>query len=214
MSTATTLEARTTGRTAEPRQKRALATRANVLAAVEAIVAAEGAEAVTTTRIAEETGVAVGTIYRYFADRDAMLLETYDATVARIITICHRALETLPSDVDMNEAARGLLSVYLDAAEAIPAHPGLLAAMRRLRPVESATTGAEDRVVTEIIAPFLSRFAPLAAIEPVRLRLMSTVIGTLVDLYLVTPDATDREHVRSEIEAHVLFMLDRASAAH
>ena len=205
------LETKTPGRIAEPRQKRALATRANVLAAVEAIVAIEGAEAVTTTRIAEETGVAVGTIYRYFADRDAMLLEAYDATVARIIAICHGALETLPSDVDMNEAACGLLSIYLDAAEAIPAHPGLLAAMRRLRPVESAATGTEDRVVTEIIAPFLARFAPLAAIEPMRFRLMSTVIGTMVDLYLVMPDATERDMLRTEIEAHVLFMVQRAS---
>lgn len=211
MSPATISQDKTSGRLAEPRQKRAVATRANVLVAVECIVAAEGAEAVTTTRVAEETGVAVGTIYRYFSDRDAMLLEAYDATVERIVGICHAAIEALPQDGDVNAAARDLLSLYLNAAQAIPAHRGLLAAMRRLRPTESAVTGGDDRIVTEIIAPFLARFSLMSAVEPVRLRLMSTVIGTLVDLYLVTPDAKDRDHLRGEIDAHMLFMLARAA---
>ena len=71
-----------------PRQTRAKKTRDALLGAVERIVAAEGAEAVTTTRIAVETGVAVGTIYRYFDGREALLLSAYDATVARIVASC------------------------------------------------------------------------------------------------------------------------------
>lgn len=202
-----------TQKTAEPRQRRAIETREGVLAAVERIVAGEGADAVTTTRVAAESGVAVGTIYRYFEDREAMLLAAYDATVQRVIGICHRALEELPADAHVEAAARNLLGIYLAAAEAIPSHAGLLAAMRRLRPVEAGQSANEDRVVNELVAPFLARFAPASAHDPVRMHLMSTVIGTLVDLYLVTEHADDRAMLREELEAYVVFMVERALQA-
>ena len=194
---------------AEPRQKRALETRAALLAAVERIVAAEGPEAVTTTRVAGESGTAVGTIYRYFADRDAMLLEAYDETVGRIVATCRAALETLPQELAVEEAAKQLLGVYLAAAEAIPSHSGLLAAMRRLRPVEADRPIEGDRIVTEIVAPFLARFGSGPA-DPLRFALMSALLGTMVDLYLVTPDLVGRAMLREEIEAHVVFMVRRA----
>ena len=127
----------------------AIETRASLLAAVETIVAEEGIQAVTTTRVASDTDVAVGTIYRYFADRDAMLLAAYDATVARLIDTCHAALENLQDGTPVEDAARHLLGVYLEAAEATPAHAGLLATMRLLRPIEVDRSSTGDRVITE-----------------------------------------------------------------
>src|SRR5690349_6080051 len=99
----------------EPRQKRAMRTREALLEAVERLVAAEGPAAVTTTRLAAETGISVGTIYRYFADREALLLAAYDATVARIVAVCAEVLDGLPLDVPAVEAARMLLVRYLEA---------------------------------------------------------------------------------------------------
>ncbi|MBO6717572.1 MAG: TetR/AcrR family transcriptional regulator [Rhizobiaceae bacterium] len=192
-----------------PRRKRGQATRAALLAAVEHVVAAEGPEAVTTTRIAAETGVAVGTIYRYFADREALLLQAYDETVGRIVAECHAALEALPANADAELAARTLLGRYLDAAEAVPAHAGLLRAMRLIRPVAADQSANEDRVTTEIFAPFLARFAPGAEATPAALHLMGVVVGTLVDLYLVAERDADRAWLRAEIEAHVAFMVGR-----
>lgn len=196
--------------TVEPQQQRAIATRAALLAAVEKIVANEGIAAVTTTRVASETDVAVGTIYRYFADREAMLLAAYDETVGRVIAICQDALEELPDDAPVEKAARHLLGVYLTAAEAIPAHAGLLAAMRSLRPIAVDQPANQDRIIIELIAPFFQHVMPATAIEPLRLRLMSNVMGTLVDLYLVMPRGRDRNALREEIEAHLVFMLARA----
>lgn len=193
---------------ARPRQQRAIETRASLLAAVEAIVAEEGAPAVTTTRVAGDTGVAVGTIYRYFADRDAMLLAAYDETVGRLIDTCHAALENLPDDTPVEEAARHLLGVYLAAAEASPAHAGLLATMRLLRPVEIDRSATGDRVITDLVAPFFERFTPKKA-DPLRLQLMGATLGTMVDLYLVVPNAADRALLREEIEAHLIFMIER-----
>ncbi|MEX0954344.1 MAG: TetR/AcrR family transcriptional regulator [Rhizobiaceae bacterium] len=196
-------------RNTQPRQKRALETRAALLAASENLVAAQGPDAVTTTRVAAETGVSVGTIYRYFADREAMLLATYDETVSRIVARCHEALEALPADAGAPEAARVLLGRYLEAAEAIPAHSGLLRAMRTIRPVAADQEANEDRVTSEIFAPFLAGFAPGADASPAALHLMSVMIGTLVDLYLVTEGESERDWLRGEIEAHVAFMVGR-----
>lgn len=199
--------------TAEPRQKRAIETRAALLAAVERIVAEEGTDAVTTTRVAAEAGTAVGTIYRYFADREAMLLEAYDATVARLVELCGAELAAVPPEAPVEETSRRLIDTYLAAAESMPAHARLLVAMRRLRPAEAASDPNEDRVMREIVQPFFARFAPQAAASGARMHVASTVISALVDLYLMTADPDDREIVRAEIDAQARFMIERFVAS-
>ena len=76
---------------------------------MERIVAEEGADAVTTTRVAAEAGTAVGTIYRYFADREAMLLEAYDATVARLVELCSDEFGAVPRGAPVEETSRRLI---------------------------------------------------------------------------------------------------------
>lgn len=193
-----------------PVQDRAQKTRAALLAATERLVAEEGAEAVTTTRVAAETGVSVGTLYRYFVDRDALLLSAYDGTVARIVASCAEALSTLPADTPVEQAARTLLGVYLDAAEAIPSHSGLLKAMRAIRPVEADNNADKNHIVDDIVSPFLARFAPPSPRDPLSLQVINLLLGTLVDLYLVTSDKAARARLRQDVEAHMLLALERA----
>lgn len=200
-------------RTVQPRQKRARKTRAALLAAVERIAAAEEAEAVTTTRVAAETGMAVGTIYRYFADREGLLLAAYDATVARIVEACAARLEALDAAMPTAQAAQHMLAAYLEAADAIPAHANLLRAMRAIRPVGSEQGGNEAVIVTGLLEPFLVKFAGTEAPAPERLHFMSVLLGTLVDLYLVTPEGAERARLRDEIEAHMLLALTRTQAS-
>jgi AcrR family transcriptional regulator len=206
-----------TGRTIQvvPRQPRALRTRGALLAAVEQLVAMEGHAAVTTTRLAADTGVSVGTIYRYFADREALLLAAYDATVARIVETCATALDRLPANIPATEAATALLSGYLDAAKAIPAHAGLLAAMRAIRPIEADQQGENQAgIMGELILPFLGRYLPSAeTADPVRLQFASALIGTMVDLYLVTEETSARQRIRAEIEAHLALIVERLDSA-
>lgn len=198
-------------RTVAPRQKRAVERRAALLAAVERIVAQAGPEALTTTRLAEETGVAVGTIYRYFCGREELLLAAYDATVQRIVAECREAMEAMPRDVPAAEAARRLLRRYLDAAEAIPAHAGLLRAMRAIRPIEADQTGSSAvDMARDLIAPALARFVPDAGAVPAeRLQLINVVVGTMVDFYLVAQDPQAKQRIAAEIEAHVGLMIER-----
>ena len=197
-----------------PRQKRAVATRAALLAAVERIVAAEGPEAVTTTRLAEETNVAVGTIYRYFSGREELLLAAYDSTVERIVAACRQAMEEMERDIPAADAARILLRRYLEAAEAIPAHSGLLRAMRAIRPIETDQAGsAKVDIARDLISPALEKFLPDAgSVETERLHFMNVLVGTMVDFYLVTRDDPAKERIVREIEAHVSLMVQRLVA--
>lgn len=198
---------------AEPVQERALRTRAALLAATEELVTDRGIEAVTTTSVAAAAGCSVGTLYRYFVDREALLLAAYDATVRRIVARCASELAALPAATPAPEAARLLLGIYLTAAEAIPSHSGLLRAMRSIRPIEAEEAGDRNHVVHDIVAPFLARFAPDRPADPPRLHLLNVLLGTLVDLYLVTPDPDARTRLRQDLEAHVLLALERALQA-
>lgn len=191
-----------------PLQGRAMRTKAAMLAAVERVVASEGPEAVTTTRIASETALSVGSVYRYFPDRDALLLAAYDATVMRIVAACEKALNALPPGLAREDAARRLLSEYLAAAESIPAHSGLLRAMRSIRPVETDQSGGGADISGHILAPFVARFGPRLP-DGARVRFLGILLGTMVDLYLVTSDPTERLRLRDELEAHMLFALGR-----
>ncbi|HYZ55231.1 MAG TPA: NAD-dependent epimerase/dehydratase family protein [Streptosporangiaceae bacterium] len=65
-----------------PRQARARQKLARVLEAADRLLAGEGPEALTTTRVAAAAGVSVGTLYQYLPDRDAII----DALADRYLT--------------------------------------------------------------------------------------------------------------------------------
>ncbi|MFJ9711745.1 TetR family transcriptional regulator [Streptomyces sp. NPDC101234] len=56
-----------------PQQARSKARLARVLTAAERVLVAEGVGALTTTRVAAEAGVSVGSLYQYLPDRDAII---------------------------------------------------------------------------------------------------------------------------------------------
>src|SRR6476620_3538175 len=56
-----------------PQQSRSRATVSTILDATVRVLDREGADAATTTRIAEVAGVSVGTLYQYFGNRDSIL---------------------------------------------------------------------------------------------------------------------------------------------
>jgi len=58
----------------QPRQDRALATQAAIFEAAAQILEAEGEAGFNTNRVAERAGVSIGTLYQYFADKQAILI--------------------------------------------------------------------------------------------------------------------------------------------
>jgi AcrR family transcriptional regulator len=63
----------------QPKQARAVETRDRILAAAARVFARHGYAAGTTNRIAEAAGLSVGSLYQYFPNKDAILLELVTA---------------------------------------------------------------------------------------------------------------------------------------
>ena len=57
-----------------------------ILDAVESLVVETGTDCVTTTQVSERMGIAVGTIYQYFDDRDDLLIAAHDRMLSRLAT--------------------------------------------------------------------------------------------------------------------------------
>ncbi|WP_370962173.1 TetR/AcrR family transcriptional regulator [Amycolatopsis sp. cg9] len=67
-----------------PRQARSREKLARVLAAADRLLAEDGVEALTTTRVAAEAGVPVGTLYQYLPDREAITEALAEGYLARL----------------------------------------------------------------------------------------------------------------------------------
>jgi AcrR family transcriptional regulator len=75
-----------------PRQARATQTTAAILEAAAQILEARGLAGFTTNTVAERAGVSVGTLYQYFADKNAILLALAKQEVELALVDVERAL--------------------------------------------------------------------------------------------------------------------------
>jgi AcrR family transcriptional regulator len=67
-----------------PRQTRSRERLAHVLTTADGLLAGEGPEALTITRVAAEAGMSVGAVYQYLPDRDAIIEALATSYLARI----------------------------------------------------------------------------------------------------------------------------------
>jgi AcrR family transcriptional regulator len=63
-----------------------------VLQAVQRVLKRHGAEAVTTNRIAEAAGVSIGSLYQYFADKQAIFLALHDRHVSGVRQVIEQTM--------------------------------------------------------------------------------------------------------------------------
>src|SRR5262245_28594061 len=86
----------------EPVQERALKTRAALLEAAEQEFAERGYAQTTAKSITARAGVATGSFYQYFADKDALL---HELARARVADLSHRIQTLSITRVDGDRAA-------------------------------------------------------------------------------------------------------------
>lgn len=68
----------------EPRQQRSQMTVASIVEAARQILYAKGAEAVTARAVAMRAGVAIGSLYQYFPNRDAIMARLVEEEIERV----------------------------------------------------------------------------------------------------------------------------------
>jgi AcrR family transcriptional regulator len=125
-----------------------------VLDAAERVLAEEGAQALTTTRIAEVAGVPVGSVYRFFPDKDAIV----DAVALRYWSD-FEALVARLADADERETLDDPVAAVLEAlAAGFRSEPGFRALWygglrtQRVRDVTRATREGFSRSLERVLA--------------------------------------------------------------
>ncbi len=104
-----------------PQQARSRRTRERILAAAVGCFERDGYEATTTAAIAAAAGVAVGTLYGYFEDKRAILLELLERTVGEIADPVVRGLDPdLWRGGEPRERVRGLIDAVFHTRTVSP----------------------------------------------------------------------------------------------
>ena len=83
-----------------PRQARSRERLQRMLDAADGLLAAEGAEALTTTRVAEAAGVSVGSLYQYLPDKEAIV----EALAGRYLVEFEGLMERMVAEVEADPA--------------------------------------------------------------------------------------------------------------
>ena len=78
------------------------------------VLEAGGLAALTTNAVAERAGVSIGTLYQYFADKNALLVAMAKREVAATLAAVQRALRS-ETETTMEGRARGMVRAILDA---------------------------------------------------------------------------------------------------
>jgi AcrR family transcriptional regulator len=94
----------------EPRQARAVDTVQTIFEVVAEIIETDGVEALNTNRIAEQAGIAIGTLYGYFPNKGAILL----AMARRELQETQRAIRAAVDAADPGlDSSRGAIRALL-----------------------------------------------------------------------------------------------------
>lgn len=153
----------------EPMQARSTARLAALLDAAAVVVDEIGYERLTTAMVAEGAGASIGTVYRYFPDRIAVL----QAVAARAVERFSEKARSVVGDTKHTtwlQIIDGLLDAYEAAFRSEPAFASLrFGDSIDLRPREQEHTGLRT-VVNDFAPHFASRF-PFMDDEALRLRI-------------------------------------------
>lgn len=145
-----------------PQQARAKVTVEAILDAAIRVLDREGAEAATTSRIAQVAGVSVGTLYQYFGNRDSIIDALQDREFERAVALLNEKL-TLDALVSEHALARAVVGGLLDLYRASPGLHRVLA-IDGLRVTPTERVQAFDRKVVETLRAFFDA-VPFAVVR-------------------------------------------------
>jgi len=191
----------------EPVQARSTARLTGLLDAAAAVIAESGYERLTTAMVAERAGASIGTVYRYFPDRIAVLqslsvryLHQFTTTINA--TLANQRHKTWWDTVD---------AVITDLVSAFAHTPGFRS-MRfgdvlDVRPVEKDRTGSS--VVAELISSTLASRYGFTDNKELRFRLEVAITmadGLLARAYAFNPKGESKfvSETRAVVRAYLV----------
>ena len=155
----------------EPVQARAAHRIEALLDAAAAVVVDHGVEHLTTALVAERAGASIGTVYRYFPDRVAVLVALAERNLERIRFAIERVLGA--EHATWPDAMEAMVAAMIDTFREVPS-------FRMLRTGEGLDLGPHHR---DAVAPLF----------------VEDVVGYLRERWGVDPDDEQRERLELAI---------------
>ncbi len=192
----------------KPLQKRSIETVESILDAVERLVVMHGAEALTTTQVAEETGFSVGTIYRYFGNRSDLLIAAHDRMLGRLAAGITEAAAQL--DILDGGSMEKLIRLFVKNARQNPGYLSLLN-FAYLHKTYRHTDVEADDFIGDLVSLFVAASVP--NISPTNLQITRTVmvniLTILTNVLLLEEDTAMQDRYLQEMVDHCKFALER-----
>jgi len=185
----------------QPKQARATELVAAILQAAAQVLAVEGAQRFTTTRVAEKAGVSVGSLYQYFPNKAALLFRLQSDEWRQTTELLCGILENL--ELSPLERIRTLVHAFIRSECEEAAVRGALndaAPLYRDAPEAHEAKAMADRTVEG----FLREVLPDAS-AVVRARTGELIMKTLS---AVGADFSEKERTADEIEAYSNALAD------
>jgi len=185
----------------QPKQARATELVAAILQAAAQVLAVEGAQRFTTTRVAEKAGVSVGSLYQYFPNKAALLFRLQSDEWRQTTELLCGILENL--ELSPLERIRTLVHAFIRSECEEAAVRGALndaAPLYRDAPEAHEAKAMADRTVEG----FLREVLPDAS-TVVRARTGELIMKTLS---AVGADFSEKERTADEIEAYSNALAD------
>lgn len=192
-----------------PVQGRAQVTVEAILKAAAQILARHGPEAATTNAIAARAGVSIGSLYQYFADREALIVELVRRHVEEMQAVLARALAGL-GDQPLPAAIEQLVAAIIAAHQVSPRlHQALHQSLAgtRLDAIDHF-----ERQLEALVAGALAARVELALADPgLTAMLLVRALGGLIRTTLRRePERVNDPALASAMTGMILGTLERA----
>ncbi|MFJ9523055.1 TetR/AcrR family transcriptional regulator [Kitasatospora sp. NPDC101801] len=194
----------------EPQQARSAATLARVLRAAEEIASDSGLEEMTIAGVAQRAGVAVGTIYRRFEDKEQLITALTERMLERreeyVAEQLRAAEPSLPGVMDAY--AHALLQSFSD-------HSSLFPELLRTRGSRSLDRGARTitelhRLLLEAAQPYtdqIRRSEPRRALDTVARAILGACFHNSVRPDAATGEAARRRYADELGDMAIAYLL-------
>jgi AcrR family transcriptional regulator len=177
-----------------PRQARAAETRARILDAARAVFAERGYAAGTTNRIAQAAGLSVGSLYQYFPNKDAILVELVRAHVddgTRRVLASTTDRRGVAQDDDVESLVRNVVSAMVEVhARDRRLHRVLFEESPRPASLLAELAELEDQVVA-LLAERLAVWCPDLDDSSLPARIVVITVESLVHRMVATDRSLD-----------------------
>ena len=194
-----------------PSQARSRITFDRILSVAKEIIVEQGIAALNTNLVAERAGINIGTVYHYFPDKIAILLELSQADRDLRFSYIIDKVSELPSAPDLEDWVHEVVELTYKLRTDHPATVELRRAIRSIPELLDADRIRNEEVVTRLNTLYSVRF-PNAS--PARRKMVARVnfetLSGLLDAYGddVTHDKTFYFEVASMIVAHMKTLED------